>query len=102
MPILDSILEAEAQAEELRLEASEQVKAVMEQGKAKADKAVKELVEQAKKTEWEILKSTDLRIQEAADKIRQENQTQNENIIRHAAKRKNQAVDFLLEKVIES
>ncbi|MGI6392808.1 MAG: hypothetical protein ACOX16_04315 [Candidatus Izemoplasmatales bacterium] len=102
MPILDSILKAEAQAEKFRLEASEEVKTVMEKSKAKANKAVKELMEKAKKTEKEILQATDLRIQEAADKIRKENQAQNESIIRLAAKRKNRAVDFLMEKVIES
>ena len=36
-------------------------------------------MEKAKKTEKEILQATDLRIRKSADKIRKENQAQNEH-----------------------
>ena len=102
MPIMESILEAEAKAEKLRQKATDQVKIIMKETKKKGDLAVQELYEKAKEAEQEIQTATNRLIQDEGDRIEKENQRQNEQIAKQAGKKMDQAVDFLLEKVFES
>lgn len=102
MPIMESILEAEAKAEKLRQKATDQVKIILDENKKKGDLAVQELYEKAKEAEQEIQTATDRLIRDEGDRIEKENQRQNEQIAKQAGKKMDQAVDFLLEKVFES
>jgi vacuolar-type H+-ATPase subunit H len=102
MPILDSILEAEATAEALRAEANDKVRLLLEEAKIKADERQKDLYAKAKDTELQIREATDRLIQEKAAEIQNENLKANEQIAQLASSRMKQAVDLLLRQVFES
>jgi vacuolar-type H+-ATPase subunit H len=102
MPILESILEAEATADKLRIDANDKARLLLEEAKVKGEERQKDLYAKAKVTELQIREATDRLIQEKAAEIENENQQANEQIAQLAASRMKQAVDLLLKQVFGS
>ncbi|MDD3127314.1 MAG: hypothetical protein WC479_07170 [Candidatus Izemoplasmatales bacterium] len=101
MPILDSIKIAEAKAEELRRQATETVRLLMDETKEKSDLIVTKMMEDAANEDKHI----NLIAQEAIEAKRIEIMARVEMLdvkqAESAKQKEQQAVEFIIKKVIE-
>ncbi|MDD4595448.1 MAG: hypothetical protein PHQ30_01855 [Candidatus Izemoplasmatales bacterium] len=101
MPIIEAIKIAEAQAEEYRREAMEQVRLLMDETKALTESTVAKMMEAAVDEEKQIQLTVQKAIEAKRLEIFARVDAEDDKLIDSAKKKEKQTVDFILGKVIE-
>ncbi|HEY8445147.1 MAG TPA: hypothetical protein VIK94_03340 [Bacilli bacterium] len=100
MSILEAIQQAEAKAEELKANAIETVRAMLDEAKNEGVKESKIIIEEAEKQAKEILEAANIKIQEVKVKLENEYLRGDQELTRKVSSKFNDAVDYILGKVL--
>lgn len=101
MPILDSIQAAEKKAEQMKSEATEKVRVLLENTKLQTEVKVKRMFEEAHKEEVRNEEETQNQIKSLEKKINSLYEKQDQDTVLLAESRMNMAIDFIIKKVLE-
>jgi vacuolar-type H+-ATPase subunit H len=102
MTILNSIKAAEAKAENLRADANEKVRIMLAEYKNQTEKTLQKMQEDFKNQEAELTEKLNRDIESKKSEIITKTALESEQIVKHAKMRTQEAVDYLLEKVLKS
>jgi putative sterol carrier protein len=100
MSILDSIKNAEQSAEQLRSEANNNVKSLLEQTKIDATQKAELLLQKGKELENLIIKQTEVNIANKESELNLAYELADQKVASHAEKKMDEVAAFILKKVI--
>lgn len=101
MTILESIKDAEAKAEKLRQEATENVEKLLEETKQRCTELTTKLYQEAESKVKALSEETDQKIIDLEKEIYKSYDKNDQEIIAQAQVKKQRAVDFILERIID-
>ena len=102
MPILNSIKTAEAKAEQLRADANEKVRTILEESKIQTEMTLRQMQEDYQKKDAALSQTLIRDIEQKKSEIAAKTALETAQIAKLAKTRMPEATDFLLKKVLKS
>ncbi|MDD4000363.1 MAG: hypothetical protein PHX62_05680 [Bacilli bacterium] len=101
MSIFESIQVAEKKAEQIRLNANDEVNLLLEKTRIESEEKAKAMYAEASSEEQNIYNSIDNKIRDKANEITAMYEEKEEALEKQVESRMNHALDFIMEKVFE-
>lgn len=102
MPILDSIKEAEAKAEQIKLAATNEAKELLEKTKVEANQEAEQMKKAAEAKVQQMNEATKQRIIDMQTEILKQNDLDNAHNRELAKEQTNKVVDLIIERVLNA